>query len=442
MVPLDDFDLSNPVILSLGNNGTTPQHLSAFASGNPYVLDLSADNAITGQLGLQIPGEDALVFDGSGMSLYTGNCSAITQVVVDNFYGQLGSMAGASPPAPASLAKRQSPAASAFSVQIAVDNYMQTPQSSPNLTFGDSPCTLQGSSAGSATNQITWTCIYPPPLGGAVSCASALDAWPSAMNLHSASPGNATEVLATLEPFLSLAGDSLSDLFPGSDPALGLAFKFMKQVKAAATNAVGSVGSSACEVAHVFDSDDLVLEDSGPLGTQTLGSFMTAPPPSLVINLAASATAAITALPPRKANPTDAFLKQIVTDFKSIYGAFTHWLHSIPFLGGLLPPHGMVGMEETGAPLLGAMVTEAILTTTPSDGMTTSSTSHLSVPTVTVTHILGDGWFHPSVYTVGPGTSNSQALQARASYAPGAESALIHAPFKSAHGVGASASKD
>ncbi|PSR78738.1 hypothetical protein BD289DRAFT_485885 [Coniella lustricola] len=434
VVPLDDFDLSNPVILSLGNNGTVPQYMSALASGNPYVLDLSPGNAITGQLGLQIPGEDALVFDGSGMSLYTGNCSAVTQVLVNNFYDQLGSMAGAAPPASASLARRQThPTGSVFNVQVAVDTYVQTPQSNPNLTFGDSPCTFQGTSAGSATSQITWTCIYPPPVGGAVSCASALDAWPSAMNLPSVSPGNTTEVLATLEPFLSMAGDSVLDLFPGSDPALGLAFKFMRQVKAAASDAVGSVGTSACEVAHAFDSDDLVLEDSGPLGTQTLGSFMTAPPPSLVINLAATATAAIVALPPRKANPTDTFLKQIATDFKSIYGAFTHWLHGLPILGGLFPPNGAIGMQKTGAPPLGLMLTEAVFTTTSSNGITTSSVNRFDVPTVTVTHILGDGWFHPSIYTVGTGS-----LQARDSNAPVAGGVVNPAPVLSANEVGAS----
>lgn len=409
VVPLDDFDLSNPMILALGDNGTTPQYVSAFASGNPYVLNLSPNNPVTGQLGLQIPGDDVLVFDGSGMSLYTGNCSSLTQVLVENFYGQLSSMPGTASHRRAAAAtlfqKRQTLNSSTFDVQVAVDSYLNTPYFSPNLTFGDNQCTLGVSTMGTTTDNISWSCEYPPPVGGVASCASRLNNWLNDMTVPSESPGNTTEVLATLGPFLASAGDSILDLFPGSDPALGMGFTFMQQAEAAARGAVGYAGSSPCDVIHAFDSDDLVIEDGGPLGTQTLGSFITAPPPSLSINLAASATAAIASLPPRKANPTDTFLDQIATDFKNIVSAFTHWLHGLPLLGGLIPP---VGMEETGSPPPRTMPASTIVTTTAAT-LTTPSVVHVIMPTVTVTHVLGAGWFNPSTHVVGPGTRSEAA---------------------------------
>lgn len=420
VVPQNDYDLSNPILLAFGDNGTTPQYMSAMARGNPYVLDLSPNNDVTGQLGLQIPGENALVFDGSGMSLYTGNCSTLTQVLVDDFYSQLGSMAGRSTRGVAApkVKKRQSAASSAFTVEVALDTYLDTPKFSPNLTFGDSQCTLQLNKMGSETNNISWSCTYPPPTGGVAACEASLDSWLNDMTAPSTTPRNTTAVLATVSPFLALAGDSILDLFPGSDSALALAFTFMRQAEKAAKQAVGHVGPAACEVMHAFDSDDLVVEDSGPLGTQTLGSYMTAPPPSLAINLAAAATAAIVNIPRRKVNPKDNFLKQIATEFKSIFGAFTHWLGGfgwghkatttsasssgapglgIPGLGGI----GGGGFEEAGA----LPVANPIVTITSTSTLETPSIVHISLPTVTVTHVLGNGWFTPSTYAVNPETS-------------------------------------
>lgn len=421
VVPEHNYDLSNPILLAFGDNGTTPHYMSAMARGNPYVLDLSPNNDVTGQLGLQIPGEDALVFDGSGMSLYTGNCSTLTQVLVDNFYSQLGSMAGRSsrdvtvPKAK----KRQSAASSTFTVEVALDTYLDTPEFSPNLTFGDSKCTIQLNKMGSETYNITWSCTYPPPMGPVATCEESLDSWLSEMTAPSNTPKNTTEVLATISPFLALAGDSILDLFPGSDPALALGFTFMRQAEKAAKQAVDHVGPAACEVMHAFDSDDLVIEDSGPLGTQTLGSYMTAPPPSLTINLAAAATATIADLPRRKVNPKDNFLKQIATEFKSLLGAFTHWLGglggwgheaattSTPSLGAPDPGFpGLVGMGSGGLEETGTLpLANPIVTITPTSTLDASSVVHVILPTVTVTHVLGNGWFTPSTYAVGPGTS-------------------------------------
>lgn len=404
VVPQNDYDLNNPMIFAFGDNGTTPQYVSAMASGNPYILNLSPENPIKGQLGLQIPGEDALVFDGTGMSLYTGNCSALTQVLVDNFYAQLGSMAGSPSRAAADHAfnKRQSSGSMTFTVEVAVDAYLSTPSFSPNLTFGSDKCAFQLNKMGSETNNITWACAYPPTTGGAASCQTNLDSWLNDMTAPSTTPGNTTEVLATISPFLSLAGESILDLFPGSDPALALGFTFMQQAEKAAKQAVAHVGPAACEVLHAFDSDDLVLEDIGPLGTQTLGSYMTAPPPSIAINLAATATAVIVNVPRRKVNPADNFLKQIATDFKSIFGAFTHWLGglgshktlSVPGLGGI------GGFQETNSsPLTDPSTTLNSATTL------ASPNAFQLTPTMTVTHVLGDGWFNPSTYIIGPDTN-------------------------------------
>lgn len=424
VVPAGGYlDLNNPMVFAFGDNGTIPQYVSALASGDPYVLDLSPDNPVTGQLGLQIPGEEALVFDGSGMHLYTGNCSSLTEVLVDNFYSQLGSMAGA-PPRRAAISKfqiRQSPSLDAFTVEVAVDSYLNTESFSPNLTFGETECTHQLNTKGSKTVNITWSCIYPPPVGGLSTCALNLNAWLNDMTLPSSKPRNTTEVLATLGPFLSLAGDSILDLFPGSDPALGLGFAFMRQVESAAKKAVGGVGDSACDVLHAFDSDDLVLADSGPLGTKTLGSYMTAPPPSLAVNLAASATIAITGLPRRKVNPTDNFLKQIATDFKSIFGAFTHWLHDLP--------HLTLGLEETGTLPPGLVLTNPAATITSTSALATPNAVHVQIPTVTVTHVMGDGWFSPSTYIVGPGTRTVAQFPALPTDGPGADSTTTRATW-------------
>ncbi|ROW04843.1 hypothetical protein VMCG_04824 [Cytospora schulzeri] len=397
--PEGNYDLSSPMLFSFGENATNPQYIGALAGGDPYVLDLSPDSPITGQLGLQIPGQNALVFDGSGMSLFTGNCTSLSQVVVDNFYSQLAAMSGLAPGR--RLGKRQGLLNTTnFVVEVSVDSYLNTPYFSPNLTFGNSVCTLQTNIMGTTVNNITWSCVYPPPQGGAAACAARLSTWLGGMSVPSIAPEIPTEVLAILSPFLSLAGDSLLLLFPGSDPAFSLGLAFMRQVEAAAREAVGDVGSAACNVMHSFDSDDLVLVDSGLLGTKTLGSFVNEPPPSLAINLAASATASIAILPPRKANPKDNFLLQIATDFKSIFGPFVSWLHGLPHLG-------IFGMEETGmvhlpTPALTPPITTTVSTTTLDSAQ---SIVHIQAPTVTVTHVLGEGWFSPSTYVVGPGTS-------------------------------------
>lgn len=410
VTPQDTVDLSNPMFLSFGENATNPQYIGAFASGESYILDLSPGNPISGQLGLQMPGNNALVFEGSGMSLYKENCSLLSEVLIEDFYSQAGAIA-------ARAAKRATAASfetkqdalnsSTFTVDVSVDNYLNTPDFGPSLIFGNSLCTVVSSAAGKNTDNITWSCSYPPPEGGAAACAARLSTWLSDIDSPSTAPQNTTEVLATLSPFFALAGDSLTDLFPGADPALGLGFTFMRQVEDALKEAVGDVGAAACNVMHGFDSDDLVIEDSGPLGTKTLGSFITEPPPSLAINLAASATASIVELPRRKANPTDNFLLQIATEFMSIFAPFNSWLHGLPTLG-------IFGIEETGMVHIPMPTTDDSLTTTT---LTTTlafphSVAHNGMPTLTVTHILGEGWFSPSTYAVGPGTTTSMEFPA------------------------------
>lgn len=416
VTPQDDYDLSNPMLFSFGENATNPQYIGAMASGDSYILNLSPDNPVTGQLGLQIPGQNALVFDGSGLSLFTANCTSLSQVVVDNFYSQLTAMGGlvSLHIPPGNLGKRQGLINTTnFLVDVSVDSYLNTPYFRPNLRFGNSLCTLQTNTMGTAIDNITWSCVYPPPQGGAAACAARLTTWLDGMSMPSTAPQIPTEVLATLSPFLDLAGDTLLSLFPGSDPALSLGFAFMRQVETAAREAVGDVGSAACDVMHGFDSDDLIIEDSGPLGTKTLGSFIHAPPPSMQINLAATATASMAILPARKANPKDDFLKQIATEFVHLLGPFVSWLHHLPPLPSLrplpgFPPlPGIFGIEETSmvqmptAELTSSMPTTISTTTTAS----AQSIVHIEIPTVTVTHVLGQGWFSPSTYVVGPGTS-------------------------------------
>lgn len=403
VTPQDTVDLSNPMFLSFGQNGTNPQYIGAFASGESYILDLSPDNPISGQLGLQMPGDNALVFEGSGMSLYKGNCSLLSEVLIDNFYSQAGAVTGDAAKRATDMGfetRQDALNTSSFTVDISMDNYLNTPDFSPSLIFGNSLCTVVSSAAGKNTDNITWSCSYPPPEGGAAACAARLGTWLSDINSPSTAPQNTTEVLATLSPFLALAGDSLTELFPGADPALGLGLTFMRQVEDALKEAVGDVGTAACDVMHSFDSDDLIIEDSGPLGTKTLGSFITEPPPSLAINLAASATASIVELPRRKANPTDNFLIQIATEFMSIFAPFNSWLHRLPTLG-------IFGIEETGMVHISMPTTDDFLTTT--TATTTAafphSVVHNNIPTVTVTHVLGEGWFSPSTYVVGPGTT-------------------------------------
>lgn len=420
VTPQDTVDLSNPMFLSFGANGTNPQYIGAFASGESYILDLSPDNPITGQLGLQMPGDTALVFEGSGMSLYKENCSLLSEVLIDNFYSQAGAISGGAAKRATDMTvetRQEALNSSAFTVDISMDNYLNTPDFSPSLIFGNSLCTVVSSAAGKNVDNITWSCLYPPPEGGAAACAARLSTWLSDISSPSTAPQNTTEVLATLSPILALAGDSLSELFPGADPALGLGFTFMRQVEDALREAVGDVGAAACDVMHTFDSDDLVIEDSGPLGTKTLGSFITSPPPSLAINLAASATASIVELPRRKANPTDNFLLQIATNFASIFAPFNSWLHGLPTLG-------IFGMEETGMVHIPMPTTDDSLITTT---MTTTlafphSVVHNEMPTVTVTHVLGEGWFSPSTYVVGSGTTTSLAFPAFAMHGVASDS--------------------
>ncbi|KAL1873534.1 hypothetical protein Daus18300_003897 [Diaporthe australafricana] len=413
VTPQDAVDLTNPMFFSFGENATNPQYIGAYASGESYVLDLSPDNPISGQLGLQIPGDNALVFEGSGMSLYKGNCSSLSEVLVDNFYSQVSAISKvAARHATTSEVETNQDAvnSSTFTVDVSIDNYLNTPDFNPSLNFGNSNCTVVSNAMGKTMDNITWSCLYPPPEGGASACAARLSTWLSDINSPSTAPHNTTEVLATLSPFLALAGDSLTELFPGADPALGLGFAFMRQVENALKEAVGDVGAAACNVMHGFDSDDLVIEDSGPFGTKTLGSFITVPPPSLAINLAASATASIVELPRRKANPTDNFLLQIATDFMSLFAPFNSWLHG-------LPTWGIFGIEETGMVHIPMPTTAHIITATPSTTMASPpGVVQIDVPTVTVTHVLGEGWFSPSTYVVGPGTSTNLEFAAFATH--------------------------
>jgi hypothetical protein len=402
VTPQDAVDLENPMFLSFGENATTPQYIGAFASGESYILDLSPNNPISGQLGLQIPGDNALVFEGSGMSLYKDNCSLLSEVLIDNFYSQA-AVSGGAPERAADVRvepRQDGFNSSTFTVDISFDNYLNTADFNPSLIFGNSLCTVLSSTSSKNTENITWSCTYPPPEGGAAACAAGLSTWLNDIKSPSATPENTTEVLATLSPLLALAGDSLAQLFPGADLALGLGFTFMRQVEDALKEAVGDVGAAACDVMHAFDSDDLVIEDNGPLGTKTLGSFITEPPPSLAINLAASATASIVELPRRKANPTDNFLLQIATAFESLFAPFNSWLHGLPTLG-------IFGIEETGMVHILMPTTDDTVTTTTST-MTVASAhtvAYEEMPTITVTHFLGDGWFSPSTYMVGPGTT-------------------------------------
>lgn len=411
VIPEDTYDLSNPIIFGFGANGTIPQYVMAISSGNPYVLNLSPDNPVHGQLGLQIPGDGALVFDGSGMSLYTGNCTTLTQVAIDNFYSQLASIAGASPSLGASkgMQKLQGVSSSNFTVVVSVDSYLNSASFGPKLTFGNTQCTLQSNVIGTSTDSLSWSCIYPPPEGDAAVCATGLGAWMSDMSTPSTSPRNTTQVLATIGPFLSVAGDAILNLFPGADPALSLGLAFMQQVENAIQEAINGVGISACDVLHAYDYDDLVIEDSGPLGTQTIGSFMSAPPPSIAVNLKASATASITALPRRKANPTDNFLKQIATDFSTIFGAFTSWLHGLPHL-----TLGIFGVEETGSLQTRTVIANPTgsMAITPTTALVVPTVMQTQMPTVTVTHVLGDGWFNPSTYLVGVESSTISQVSA------------------------------
>lgn len=392
MVPEEDYSLSHPMILGFGNNGTVPGYVSAMSSGNPYILDLSLRNGVRGQLGLQIPGDEALVFDGTGISLYSGNCSTLTQVAIDDFFNQLRAISGVPLATTSKLLKRQAVSTNNttnFTVDVAVDSYLRTTSFSPNLTFGNTRCTLQTAALGATldADNITWSCMYPPPMGDTALCAASLSSWLSDITIPPTRVHNATEVLAMISPFLSLAGDSIMELFPGADPALGLGLRFMQQVEGATKKAVGGIGDSACDVLHAYDSDDLVIEDGGPLGTQTIGSFMASPPAAVLINLQASATASITGLPRRKANPTDNFLRQIATDFRSVLGAFTSWL------GGL-----RLFVEETGTlrPVVVTPTGAATITSTAT--LATPSLVRIEMPTVTpqVAQVLGGGWLSPS----------------------------------------------
>lgn len=90
---------------------------------------------------------------------------------------------------------------------------------------------------------------------------------------------------------------------------------------------------------------------------------------------------------------------QIATDFKNIFGPFVSWLHGLPHLG-------IFGMEETGMVHLPTpTLTHAMTTVSTTTLDSVQSTVHIQAPTVTVTHVLGEGWFSPSSYIVGPGMS-------------------------------------
>ena len=175
---------------------------------------------------------------------------------------------------------------------------------------------------------------------------------------------------------------------------------FMQGVERVAKQAVTAVGNTACQILHAFDQNELIVADNGTLGTHTLGAYVSMPPTSMEINLAYTATASAHNPPARKVNPADRLLKQIASIFPvvgSLLGALP--APSFPLLGGALgiPTESLSVSATTTSPLTGTITSSV---STPQANAFVGA-----LPTVTVTHVLGEGWFTPSTWMIGASTS-------------------------------------
>lgn len=411
----NDTDFSRPVFLYFANNATSPSYVGSITNGSAYTLDLSPNQTVAGQLGLSMPGAQSVVFDTSGIKLFTDDCNSVSSVKIDNFWGQLQAAGVSKPPTYAGnfpFSRRQlsasSPAPANFTVEVSVDSYLSSTLNSPTLMFGNTPCAMENSSVGPLLDNMTWTCEYPPRGSGKQHCQDQLSTWVNGNprgNSTAAPSRNGTGVLSAMGPFLGRAGPGVMRFFPGGDPALVVGLSFMQGVERVAKQAVTAVGSTACQLLHAFDQNELIVADNGTLGEHTIGAYVSMPPTSMAINLAYTATAVAHNPPARIVNPADKLLKQLASIFPLV-GSLLGGLPtpSLPLLGGIL-----------GMPTEGLSVSATATTTTTTSSFSGTITSMVSMPqanavadvspTVTVTHVLGEGWFTPSTWVMGASTT-------------------------------------
>ncbi|KAJ9136631.1 hypothetical protein NKR23_g9729 [Pleurostoma richardsiae] len=374
-----DTNFTQPMLLYFGENATTPQYIGSVAGdGSAYTLDLSSSNASAGQLGLVLPGASSLVFNQDGIDLFSGDCSTVSSVNIDNFWNQAQSMGATNTTSFLGqslgrwLEKRQSASVqnvSYFTVQVSIDSYINNGGLAlPNLTFGNTACTLDFTSLGTPLDNITWTCMYPPPGSGRQHCENGLSSWLYGNSSTQPSSGNTSvDALSTLNPLFASAGTSIATLFPGAGAGLSRGFTFLQRIEGVARQAVSFVGNTACGILHAFDQNTLVISDNGTLGTITIGAYASSPPAtSMAVNLASSATASETRPPPRILNPTDNLLRQIATIFPSLLAPFLSLIGALPTLSLLPLPlgGGIFGMPTDGVAGSGPLTAPAAPTTT------------------------------------------------------------------------------
>lgn len=302
-----DTDATDPVFFYVGDNGTAPQYLGSLIGSSSCLLDLSYEASCAGRLAMTLPGGHSLVFDRSGIQIFGSACDAVSTLSIDNFWQQVVDITGIPPLYfPSRQLRRRSQAETNFTVQVQVDKASASILQSPEVDFGQSPCHFQAAIPGDQYDTMSWTCQYPGPLSGEKQCEAAFNAWLSnAPDDPVGSPGNLSDFLNIISPFLSQAGSPIASLLPRelSDTVLQGLQWLGSTAQGVAAEAVELSGMSICQVIHAADEYNLVLYGNTLVGTRTMGAYVTLPTQTIVANLVNTPREQPTREPPRIVQP-------------------------------------------------------------------------------------------------------------------------------------------
>lgn len=336
---VDTSGISDPVFFYLGSNGTLPHYLGTFIGGSQSLLDLSEEASRSGRLAITIPGGSSLVIDRSGFHLFSPDCVSTTSLNVESFWAQIVNLttAPAIPPLqPRLLGKRAIQDEAPFVVQVRVEKNTETVQ--PSVLFGQSPCDLQGTTPGPNFDTMIYNCQYPGGNSTQKQCERAFTAWLRNSPVDpTGAPGNLSDFLNLVSPFLAQSGSSIAALLPQTGNLNGIISRTLQWVgttaQAVANQAIELSGLSLCAALHVTDEYELTFRNSTVI--HTIGAFVQLPTDTFVMDLVSSKPTP-TQEPPRAQQPG-------ITNFPVVTGRSfppVEWTERGPLPGPVnsLPP--------------------------------------------------------------------------------------------------------
>lgn len=297
---------SNPVFFYLGKNGTSPHYLGTFIEGSQSLLDLSEEASRSGHLAITVPGGSSFVVNRNGFHLFSPDCAAVTSLDVESFWAQIVNLTTAPasvPLQPRLMRKRAIQDEAPFAVQVRVEKNTEALQ--PSVLFGQSPCDLQGVTPGPNFDTMNYNCQYPGTNSTEKQCERAFTAWLQRSPIDpTGAPGNLSDFLNLVSPFLAQSGGSIAALLPQTGNMNDIISRSLQWVgttaQAVANQAIELSGLSLCAALHATDEYELTFRNSTV--THTIGAFVQLPTDTFVMDLVASKPSP-TQEPPRLQQP-------------------------------------------------------------------------------------------------------------------------------------------